>query len=107
MRKVDVLMEAADRLNNTGWIRGVYADTLGRCCLAGAINRSETKLKYGTDFSATNALAIVLGTTDVSTWNDTKCRSKAHAIKMLYQAASLVMSNKVIDQLNCYKKMPL
>lgn len=99
MSPQDVLRQAADLIERTGWCQGVYArdargvitdfisDAAVEFCALGAIFHCEPE-GYAADVSAPEQLLVNrIGTRTVGEWNDAPGRTKDEVIATLRKAA--------------------
>lgn len=98
----EVLLEAADYLENRGWTRGVYADENGCLCLAGALNLATIGRAAPYPYSSITdqQWALARQVTDLieercgiesgpalAEWNDAPDRTRSEVVSMLRRAA--------------------
>lgn len=92
----DILLKAADILETKGWTQYSYHDHRGFCAV-GAIREavgsnfdSMTNTQYDLIHKAANKFRTVIGTHDITVWNDARTTTKQTVIKTLKRAANVV-----------------
>lgn len=93
----DLLEAAADEIEVNGWTRGTLVNEQGQMCMRGALVKASGQSPYLVMYNcylnspiqidAENAVAAVIGTEFISTWNDRYCSSQAEAVDVLRRAA--------------------
>ena len=93
MTPQEVLLGAADYLEEHGWCQGVMKDKQGRCCANGAMfevsvrGAPEEPKEYF--FEAQELLMDYTGTRTVSNWNDAEDRTVEEVVSTLRKVALL------------------
>jgi hypothetical protein len=79
-----VLVEAADRIEKDGLCQGKYKDDQGRPCTRGAM----TSMHHADIVKAVERLAVVIGTSDITMWNDAPGRTAEEVVYALRKACT-------------------
>jgi hypothetical protein len=84
----DVLLRAADLLEEFGWRQESYGSKEeGRMCAMGAIYEAAIDFKMDVAYEAETCLARHVGWSHVASWNDAPERTKAEVVAALRLAA--------------------
>lgn len=98
MTPAELLLAAADHLEQKGWCRETFCNSNGECCVIGAIQfaasgRANRLAKTKKVIAALRKLADAIGLGsvpslgDIKAWNDSLSRTKEEVIAALRQAA--------------------
>lgn len=95
MQPSDILLEAAQVINEYCWTQGQYRDADEGFCVVGALRRSYSRLSrtnipdlyYTTYVRAARILMEVIGACPLEKWNDLPGRTKDEVVGALVIAA--------------------
>lgn len=94
MNAKDLLIEAKNLINISGWKQGEYGDEDQGFCTVGALVHADKDGDFDTYVSAAKALKQALKDsgyiTDVAAWNDAATRTKDQVLDIFDKAVSYV-----------------